>query len=233
MKNNKKIVIGMFILVLTFSMINIISAEGLGPFKQNENVELYQTCNNCTYCNFTRIKYPNGTNILTNVITTQDPESYFYYILDGGNTTTTGTYKYCYDCGNAAESATGCINFEVTLSGFQSPEGQSSILVGIFIIIFGIACVFLYLSDKMTESGPKIFFLLSAFTFLMGSIATASVIAFDSNLTSGVNTTISIMLFAFGMIFFVIFAYIMIRQTIEVLDLLRGKKGYISSKGAY
>jgi len=61
----------------------------------------------------------------------------------------------------------------------------------------------------------------------MGSIASASVVAFDSNLTSGVNDTIGIMLFAFGMIFIIIFAYIMIRQTVETIDLLKVKKGYV------
>jgi len=33
-------------------------------------------------------------------------------------------------------------------------------------------------------------------------------------------------MFAFGLIFFVVFAYIMIKQTVLVLDLMREKKGY-------
>jgi len=219
---NKSILIGMILLI---GIISLTSAS-IGTFKVNQDVELYQTCNNCTYCNFTRIKYPNGTNILTNVTTTQDPESYFYYVLDGGNTTAVGTYKYCYNCGNTAESATGCINFDVTLSGNASPEGQSYILAGIFVIIFGIACVFLYLAERMNESGPKIFFLLASFIFLVGSMATASVVAFNSNLAEGVNNTITIMMYALGLILFIVFAYIMIRQIIEALNMLQVKKGY-------
>jgi len=78
----------------------------------------------------------------------------------------------------------------------------------------------------MMQPAPKIFLLLAGFVFLLGCVSTMSVIAFDSNLTSGVNTTVAIMLYALGLIFFVIFAYVMIKQTIEALELYRNKKGF-------
>jgi len=107
----------------------------LGTFQENTEVDLIQTCNNCTYCNLTSIKYPNGTNAFTNVEMTKD-NTYFNYTFNETYTSTVGEYKYCYDCGNNIESATGCINFEVTLSGYSSPEGQSFILVGIFYLLY-------------------------------------------------------------------------------------------------
>jgi len=67
-------------------VINLVGAVSIGTFKQNDNIQLYQICNNCTYCNFTSIKYPNSSNILTSIETTQD-ETYFYYNLGEGNTT--------------------------------------------------------------------------------------------------------------------------------------------------
>ena len=78
----------------------------------------------------------------------------------------------------------------------------------------------------MQEPGPKIFFLLSSFVFMIGCLATLSVISYDSNLTEGINDTVGIMLLAFGFIFFIIFAYILIKQIIVAMDMLREKKGY-------
>jgi len=219
MNNKTKLIFLVGILILP-----LMSAL-LGTFEKETDINLIQTCNNCTYCNLTSIRYPNGSNIFNNIEMTKDG-TYYNYTLNETYTGTVGIYKYCYDCGNAAEKATGCINFEVTLSGMEAPEGQSYILAGIFIVVFGIACVFLWLSNQIEEPGIKIFFLLASFVFLLGSLLSASIIAFDSNLTSGVNTTITILFYALGLIFFVIFAYVMIRQTVSAIDLMRERKGY-------
>jgi len=222
--NMKQYVTLMLGFMITLILMQSASAL-LGTYQEETDVDLIQTCNNCTYCNLTSIKYPNGTNILTNIEMIQDG-TYFNYLLDGGNTSTVGTYTYYYDCGNAAEIVTGGIDFEVTITGDETPEGSSYILGAIFLIVFGIGWFFLFLSVQMDEPGPKIFFLLSSFVFLLGSLAFALVVGFDSNFTESINTTIRVLMFAFGLIFFVVFAYIMIKQTVLVLDLMREKKGY-------
>ena len=222
--NMKQYVTLMFGFMIALILVQSASAL-LGTYQEETDVDLIQTCNNCTYCNLTSIKYPNGTNILTNVEMIQDG-TYFNYLLDGGNTSTVGTYTYYYDCGNGVESRTGGIDFEVTITGDETPEGSSYILGAIFLIVFGIGWFFLFLSVQMDEPGPKIFFLLSSFVFLLGSLAFALVVGFDSNFTESINTTIRVLMFAFGLIFFVVFAYIMIKQTVLVLDLMREKKGY-------
>jgi len=221
---NNKIIIGIVSLFIVVILAQSVSAL-LGTYQLETDVDLIQTCNNCTYCNLTSIKYPNGTNILTNVEMVKDG-TYFNYLLSGGNTTAIGTYTYYYDCGNSVESITGGIDFEVTITGDETPEGVAYILAGIFVIVFGIGWFFLFLSIQMQEPGPKIFFLLSSFVFLLGSLLLALVVGFDSNLTEGVNNTIRILMYAFGLIFFVVFAYIMIKQTVVALDLMREKKGY-------
>jgi len=224
MVKQKNIMKGMIFLVVGLFLISLTSAS-LGTFKENTEVDLIQTCNNCTYCNLTSIKYPNGSNMFSNVEMTQD-NTYFNYTLNESYTNTLGTHKYCYDCGNDAEKATGCINFDITLSGNPTPEGVSYLLIGIVVIVFGIACVFLYLTSQMNEPGFKVFFMILAFVFLIGSLAILSIMATDSNLTSGINTSISIMLFSFGLVFFVFFVYIMINQTRNVLAMMQEKKGY-------
>jgi len=222
--NMKQYVTLVFGFMMALILIQSASAL-LGTYQEETDVDLIQTCNNCTYCNLTSIKYPNGTNILTNIEMVQDG-TYFNYLLDGGNITTVGTYTYYYDCGNAIESRTGGIDFEVTITGDETPEGSSYILGAIFLIVFGIGWFFLFLSVQMDEPGPKIFFLLSSFVFLLGSLAFALVVGFDSNFTESINTTIRVLMFAFGLIFFTVFAYIMIKQTVCVLDLMRERKGY-------
>ncbi len=214
----------MIFLAIGLFLITTVTAS-LGTFQENTEVDLIQTCNNCTYCNLTSIKYPNGTNAFTNVEMTKD-NTYFNYTFNETYTSTVGEYKYCYDCGNNVERATGCINFDITLSGNPTPEGVSYLLIGIVIIIFGIACVFLYLTTQMESPGFKVFFMLLAFVFLIGSLSIMSIMATDSNLTSGVNTSISIMLYSFGLVFFVFFAYIMINQTRNILAMMQEKKGY-------
>lgn len=121
------IVMGLFLVVLM--TLPFVNAE-LGTFKQNVDVRLIQTCNNCTYCNFT-IYYPNSSVILSDVATTKEKTN-FYYDLSKNFTIPLGEYKYCYDCGNLAESDTGCINFDVT------PSGDKNVL-GFFILIIVLA----------------------------------------------------------------------------------------------
>ncbi len=169
----------MIFLAIGLFLITTVTAS-LGTFQENTEVDLIQTCNNCTYCNLTSIKYPNGTNAFTNVEMTKD-NTYFNYTFNETYTSTVGEYKYCYDCGNNVERATGCINFDITLSGNPTPEGVSYLLIGIVIIIFGIACVFLYLTTQMESPGFKVFFMLLAFVFLIGSLSIMSIMATDSN----------------------------------------------------
>lgn len=211
---------------ILFCLIFIQTTSALlGTFQKEADIDLVQTCNNCTYCNITSVKYPNGTNILTNKEMNKDG-TYYNYVLGGTNITEVGTYTYYYDCGNSVEKATGGIDFKITITGDETPEGTSYILAGMFIIIFGISWFFIFLSIKMNEPGPKIFFLLASFVFLIGSLLLAMVVGFDSNLTEGVNNTMRILMYALGLIFFVVFAYVMIKQIVAAMDLLQQKKGY-------
>lgn len=220
MKQNKTLLL-FFIFIFSLSFTSAL----LGTYKQSSDIDLVVTCNNCTYCNYTSIKYPNGTNIFKEVETTKLGTEY-NYTLNSSHTENLGTYIYCYQCGNDFDTASDCIEFDVTLSGNETPESVSYIYLGIIFLFFGTCGIFLYLTYKIEYIGFKIFFLLMSFVFLIGSIATASIVATDSNLTEGVNTSITVMLFSVGLIFFVLFAYVMIEQTRTILDLMRERKGY-------
>ena len=74
-------------------LISLASATSIGTFQQKEGVQLYQTCNNCTYCNITTLRYQNIT-LLSNIEMTKD-ETYYYYELDKENVSNLGEYSYC------------------------------------------------------------------------------------------------------------------------------------------
>jgi len=113
--------------------MQVISASSIGTFGQGKDVEVYQTCNNCSYCNITAVKYPNSTNILTNVGMVKDG-TYFSYTVGANNLTSLGEYAYCYHCGNGEDTATGCLNFEVTPTGIK-PTNSQGILYGLLFLV--------------------------------------------------------------------------------------------------
>lgn len=147
-KMKEKIVFSLLIVLLFLVFLPNLNAQSIGVFKQNSDIQLYQTCNNCTYCNFTTIKFPNGTEILSNVKTIKE-DTYFYFNLLKGNTTSIGTYKYCYKCGNSAEVATGCIDFEVTPQGYELTTSQGIIYAVGGFFVFLLFLISLYFAIKL------------------------------------------------------------------------------------
>lgn len=218
-----RIVFALAIGMLLGAGAGLASQDNLGVFQKDSCVEIKQTCSSCSYVNLS-ISYPNSTRAITN----DDMAS-----AGGG----TWTYEYCntLQVGRYEVTGEGDIDgtaesfatyFDITLSGADPNASNPFVSLIIIGLIFGIACVFLYLSSTLQQPGPKIFFLLGSFVFLIGSLAISYVVAFDSNLTENINSTITIMLYAFGLIFFVMFAYVMINQIIESLDLFRQNKGF-------
>ena len=186
--------------------INLVGATSIGTFRQDSTIQIYQTCNNCTYCNFTRVMNPSNQTILLNVIAVRD-ETYFYYTIDGGNSTVMGTYTYCYDCGNLVERETGCLNYNVTPNG-KEDEGSGLAYVGIilfFIFMITLSIVGLLKTERIYL---KLFAFYSAWILTM--------ILFYSLWVASDNFLYSISFLAF------FFKYLFIVQTILFIPLLFG-----------
>jgi hypothetical protein len=154
-------------------LINLVSAVSLGTFEENETVKLIQTCNNCTYCNLTAIKYPNGSNILTNQNMTQD-ETYYSYNLLSNYTNITGIYKYCYDCGNIVDKATGCIDFEITPTGRDISSAQG-LTISASIVLLVIASLFFFAFLFSKKDIFRWSFFLFSILFLVMTINISSI----------------------------------------------------------
>ncbi|GIW67845.1 MAG: hypothetical protein KatS3mg096_713 [Candidatus Parcubacteria bacterium] len=127
----KKIIIP---IVLVF-FINFIYAS-IGVYKQGQNINLVQTCSDCTYINITSIIAPNGTKLVGNVPMTKDG-SVFNYTLDGSLTKQIGTYKVTGIGDPAGVNEVWSYTFEVSYFGQELKTSQAIIYsIGFFVILF-------------------------------------------------------------------------------------------------
>jgi len=196
--------------------------ESLGVFKQGECVDLIQICADCTYVNFTSVMFPNSTNYPLAVEGTQVGVEFSYQFCE---TDALGNYIVNGHGDIEGVNTIFTYDLDVTSTGNSTPDGMSFMLGTIFLVIFGIACFFLFVSAQMNEPGPKIFFLIASFIFIAASIAMAVNVAQESNVANSISSTLGSILMAIGAIIFVIIAYIMIRQTVAVLDMYKSKRG--------
>ncbi len=128
METKNLVMILSFCLMFSLTLVNAIEIE---PGTQGEDKLLYQTCNNCTFCNITSVINEDGEVLLSNTEFNQDG-TYYSLILGAGNTTTLGLYSYFYNCGNAVDSQTGKIDFKVTPSG---RDGNENIALFVILIV--------------------------------------------------------------------------------------------------
>ena len=130
----------LFTVMFSFTLVQAIEIE---PGIQGRDKLLYQTCNNCTYCNVTNVQNQENITILGETQMTTIDGSYFSTILLGGNTTFLGMYSYCYDCGNSVDSKTGCINFRVTPSG-RSGNDNIALIIILVVVIYAVTLIFFF-----------------------------------------------------------------------------------------
>jgi len=213
------------VMVLLLVSMTFASAiiDDIGTKQENDCIDLIQTCADCTYVNFSSYTMPNGTRTLTEWGATKSGTTFTYnscnitgelgeWIIDGhgdiGGTDTIFSYTYI-----------------VTSTGNPTPEGMPMFQMGLLIIIFGTACFFLYLSMTMGEIGFKIFFLILSFIFLSATMLTGYMVSVDGNVAAATNSTTLSLFIVLGMILIIVFIYILIRQTVNALDLYNIKKG--------
>lgn len=157
------IIFGMFLICLVGASCPD-GSDCIGVIKSGNSINIYQTCNNCTYCNFTAVKYPNKTIFLSGLDAIQYG-TYFSYPVLGGNHTLLGEYEYCYDCGNVVEKETGCLHYLITPSGLSQTTSQGLgstvylILMVILMFTFGIVGFKLFKTENLWVLGVFLVFL--------------------------------------------------------------------------
>ena len=223
--SNRMAKLNIIIILLLITSVSLVIAEEttIGTKKLNDCIDLIQSCADCTYVNFSSYTMPNGTRKLTEWSATKDGTTFTYnncnltnqlgtWIIDGhGDLEGVDTvFTYTYD---------------VTPTGNPTPGGMPMFQMGVIIIIFGTACFLLYLSSAMNEVAFKIFFLFTSLVFLAATMITSYMISMDGNVVGATNATTLSLFVVLGVILFIIFIYILIRQTINALDLFKINKG--------
>lgn len=209
------------LLILTLNLVGAGSLEQ--PVAQNEEVELLQTCPDCTYIELTSITYPNGTKTQINVNMTKQGEDYNF---TWGNTSQLGIYKYN-TCGdlyhiNSNQRIVTCetITFEVTYNG-EKVSLSNSIIVIVFLLVAGILLVLGY-SFSREHWLLKSFFNFGAVGMGLLAINSARIIASESTNLGRMGTTG----ITFGIVIFLFFfIYIFVYAFIEIIKALKEKRG--------
>ncbi len=218
----KILILFLLILVGTIALTSATETD-IGTKKVDTCIDLIQICADCTYVNFTSYTYPNGTRVINETAGIKSGPSFTHnscnltdqlgtWIIDGHGDVegTDKVFTYTY---------------EVTSTGNPTPEGMPTFQMGVIIIIFATSCFLLYLSSSMGEPAFKIFFLLVSLVFLMATMITAYMVSMDGNVVGATNSTTLALITVLGVILFIIFMYVMIRQTINALDMFKIKKG--------
>lgn len=138
------LLIGIFLIGLASASIS-----NIGTFKQDQCIELIQTCPDCTYNNISRVLYPNSSVALSNVAMTKEDTYYNYTFC---NTSIIGTYTVngFGDLGGTKTSWN--YNFEVTETGFILETSESILYIIILIITLILFLGFLFLAIKLPYS---------------------------------------------------------------------------------
>jgi len=126
----KKLLLLLFMSMFLITLVNATDITNIGITKQYSSIELYQTCDNCTYVNLSSVRYPNLSIGYFNSAMTKISNDFNYSF---NKTNNIGNYQYTV-CGDK-NGVFKCevIGFEVTLNGKKQADG---IVVVIFSIIF-------------------------------------------------------------------------------------------------
>lgn len=129
-------------LILGLFLISFISASigNLEPVKQNTDVELIQTCSDCTYNNITYIQKPDGTILNFNVAMERD-DTFYNWTLDSNYTDLLGEYTVNGFGDIGGTKTTWNYKFPVTPSGFLNTLGFYVVLLSFvgLVILLGFA----------------------------------------------------------------------------------------------
>lgn len=161
----------LIILELIFStllIINLVDAEveSLGTFKVGTNVNIIQTCSNCSFVNLTKVQYPNSTIEIIGISMTKKGTDYNYTF---SKTSEIGTYIVS-TCGDVDTELT-CISydFEINAIGFKSTDSRSDAANrGVYFLFRLAALLFMGFLFVQKPIFKWTFFLFSILFLVMG-----------------------------------------------------------------
>jgi hypothetical protein len=137
------LVVGLMVVLISMASAQI---ESLSTSKMNTYVQLTQAVTNSTYCNLTKIQYPNNTIISIGANMTKNGNDYNYtYFTDA-----LGEHSYITCCNpNGVETCVG-VTFDVTPNGDMGSVMSSLFYIGalVILIILILISVFTFVNGK-------------------------------------------------------------------------------------
>jgi len=136
----KIILLGIVILVLL--ALPVYAQQSLGTFKKGECINLIQTCDNCTFVNFTSVIYPGGAFEILNLNASQQGTIFNHTFC---NTSLIGTYII-----NSIGDLNGVITTSsytlyISSTGIERIDNPIGIIVPIFsLLINGVVLLFAF-----------------------------------------------------------------------------------------
>lgn len=202
-------------------MINFVSSSACAtlenPIQANTDFQIFQTCNNCTFCDFEFFTPSNPYGDNYNADT--DNNWRYYTNLTQGNFTELGIYRWDYVCGNSVENLTGCVESKVTATGDYFDESQPIGILSQFGFMALLA--FIGFSFKKEKWKLKTFFFISALLMSLVSLNSVNVITGSSD---GLYKMGQISLVIAISIVSIMIMYFLINFTIEVANYFKKKK---------
>lgn len=209
------------VLIILISLATPVLANGCAklpaPLARSTDFQIFQTCNDCTYCNFTffepgdyfGVKYAGDT----------DDNWRYYKNLSSGNNSELGVYRYDYICGNNDNVETGCIEFEVNPKGTFVGENQDIALIS----QFGVLALFLTLGIVWNRNKWKMktFFFISA---LLVSVITINSMNIIFGTSSGLYMMGQILLVLSISVTSILMAWFFVMMTIDLTQKFKKKK---------
>lgn len=194
----------------------------LGSFETGINVTIRQLCASCTYNNITSITYPNGSLAQDEVAMNADGSEYTFGFDD---TDIEGEYTINGIGDIGGTDTVWAYTFDITGTGNPVNDNYPFTLGVIILVIFGISVLFICLTDKMEQPGMKIFFMMLSFFFLIGTMGFGIITMQEMNVPEGISSGSTMILFALCMVLIVVMMYILIKITINALEMYKVKSG--------
>lgn len=137
---NKIYIIPYIILFVVLSSFSFAEVQTLGTFKINECIDLIQTCDNCTYINFSSVVYPDGTFEILDLNSTNQGTTFNQTFC---NTSQIGAYIINTVGDLNGVKTSGNYNLYINPSGIVGNDNTVGIIVPIFSILINLIILFL------------------------------------------------------------------------------------------
>ena len=143
----------LMILIFAVFLISLISASP-GIYKQEQDINLLQTCADCTYINISKITAPNGTILVSEVRMTKDGSS-FNYTLDSSLTKDLGNYHISGIGNPGGTDEVWTYSFFVNYRGDTISSAQAMLYIGFIVVIILIFIFTLAGINKLPKGNDK------------------------------------------------------------------------------